>query len=105
MMEKDEYDLIILYMMGDYSPPFPQLYADTFQFDKEELEENWKLILANKDVLDTAIEEEVPPEPYKHCFDWECKYCRHQLICQHLVKAMGVRMEEEQLKEDKELWQ
>ena len=102
MMEKTEYDLIILYMMGDYSPPFPQVYAETVQFGKEELKENWTKILKQKDRLDWAFEENIPPEPFQHCYDWECRYCRYQLICQTIARASGVAMSEEQLEEDKE---
>ena len=102
MMEKAEYDLIILYMMGNYSPPFPQLYAETIQFEKNELEENWHKIMGNKLVLDQAIKVGVPPEPFKNCYDWECKYCRYKLVCQTLARTTP--MSEEQLEEDKELW-
>ena len=94
MMEKVEYDLIILYLMGAYSPPFPQIYAETIQFEKEELETNWQMILEHKAVLDGALASGVPPEPFKNCYDWECKWCRYQLVCQTLVRAEG----------DKKLW-
>ena len=69
MMEKTEYDLIILYMMGDYSPPFPQIYAETIQFTHTEIADNWQKILAHKLVLDNALEVGVPPEPFKNCYD------------------------------------
>lgn len=104
MMDKTEYDLIILYMMGAYSPPFPQIYAETIQFDKEELEDNWKKILTRKAVLDTMLISGTPPEPFKHCYEWECKYCRYQLVCQTIARANGATMNEEQLEEDKSLW-
>jgi len=41
LMGTREYDLIILYMMGNYSPPFPEVYAETVQFEQKEIEENW----------------------------------------------------------------
>jgi len=104
MMERTEYDLIILYMMGNYSPPFPDIYAETIQFDKEELEANWQKILEHKAVLDSAIASSTPPEPFKNCYDWECKYCRYNLVCQTITRATGQTMSEEQLKEDKKLW-
>lgn len=87
MMETKEYDLIVLYMMGNYAPPFPQLYCDTFYFDEIELEANWQKILANKEVLDDAIEAGIIPFPFKNCFDWECKYCRYKLVCDTITVA------------------
>ena len=104
MMGVTEYDLIILYMMGDYSPPFPQIYAETIQFDAEEINSNWIKIMNQKDVLDSAMLTGVPPEPFKNCYDWECKYCRYKLICENLAKVLKTRMTEEQLEEDSALW-
>ena len=104
MMERTEYDLIILYLMGNYSPPFPEVYAETIQFDKNELNDNWQKILGNKEVLDKASADGVPPEPFKHCHDWECKFCRYKLVCETLARTEEVTMNEEQLEEDKSLW-
>ena len=104
MMERAEYDLIILYMMGNYSPPFPEVYAETVQFDSVELEANWLKILEQKAILDNAIAISTPPDPFKHCYDWECKYCRYKLVCQTIAQATGQEMSEEQLEEDKKLW-
>lgn len=104
MMERAEYDLIILYMMGNYGPPFPQIYAETIQFEVGELYANWQKILEQKAVLDEALASGTPPEPFKNCYDWECKYCRYQLVCQTLARAAGTAMSEEQIEEDKALW-
>jgi hypothetical protein len=103
MMETSEYDLIVLYMMGDYAPPFPQLYCDTFYFDEVELKNNWSKILNNKMSLEHAIEIGQPPTPFQNCYDWECKYCRYRLVCNTLATALG--MENKMLKEDQETWQ
>ena len=104
MTDSNEYDLVILYMMGNYSPPFPDIYAETEYFEATEIDANWQKILEHKGVLDKALETGIPPEPYKHCYDWECKYCRYRLVCQTLVQAIGSEMSEEQLEEEKELW-
>jgi len=104
MMEKTEYDLIILYMMGDYSPPFPDIYAETVRFENGELEENWLKILRNKLTLDQALVVGVPPEPFKNCYDWECRFCRYKLVCETLARAHSTAMTDEQLGKDKELW-
>ncbi|KKL10019.1 hypothetical protein LCGC14_2560000 [marine sediment metagenome] len=104
MMDTVEYDLIILYMMGNYSPPFPDIYAETEQFSQDEIQDNWIKILQNKTVLDTALLTGVPPEPFKNCYEWECKYCRYQLVCQTLTRDLNVKMTVDQAEEDKELW-
>jgi len=104
MMDRTEYDLIILYMMGSYSPPFPDIYAETEQFHSLELYENWNKILGQKAVLDKALATGTPPEPFKNCYDWECKYCRYKLVCQTLARASGAPMSDEQLEEEKKLW-
>lgn len=104
MTDWREYDLIILYMMGNYSPPFPEIYAETIQFNYAEMEANWQKILAQKAVLDEALATGTPPTPYQNCYEWECKYCRYKLVCETLVQATGQVMSNEQLEEDRELW-
>jgi len=103
MVGSNEYDLIVLYLMGSYSPPFPQLYCDTFYFDEDELAVNWQKILEHKDRLDWALEENVPPEPFQHCYEWECKYCRYKMVCSTIANAMGV--DNKLVKDDQEAWQ
>jgi len=85
----NQYDLIVLYMMGSYSPPFPQLYTDTFYFTDEEIEDNWHTIKYNKGVLDDALAQNKPPTPFQHCLDWECKSCRYKLVCETLARLPG----------------
>jgi len=99
-----EYDLIVLYLMGDYSPPFPLIYADTFYFTDEEIKNNWAKILCQKNILDVALETNEIPEPYKHCYEWECKYCRYKLVCQTISHALNYSMSKEQIEEDRKLW-
>jgi len=104
MMDRTEYDLIILYISGNFAPPFPQIYAETEQFSQEEIRENWTKILHRKAILDEALILNIPPEPFQNCYDWECKYCRYQLVCQTLTRDLNVKMTVEQAEEDKELW-
>lgn len=99
-----EYDLIILYMLGNYSPPFPVIYAETIYFDKEELDANWQKIIQQKHILDESLRTGNPPEPFKNCYDWECKYCRYKMICDNIVKVTGQKFNAEQAEEDKKLW-
>jgi len=103
MMETSEYDLIVLYMMGDYAPPFPQLYCDTFYFDKIDLDNNWEKLLIRKETLDESLVSGSPPVPFANCYDWECKFCRYRLVCNTVATALG--MENKMLKEDQESWQ
>ena len=93
--ETDRYDLIVLYMMGNYAPPFPVVYADTFTFEKAELEENWKKITAQKSVLDLALEVGEPPNPFVNCYSWECKYFLYKLVCESICRASGLAVPEE----------
>ena len=93
----DQYDLIVLYMMGNYAPPFPQIYCDTFYFEQHELISNWAKIIGNQTVLNKALEDNQPPTPYEHCYDWECKYCRYKLVCETICQVKA--------QEDKELWE
>src|SRR3990167_1676449 len=76
-----QYDLIVLYMMGAYSPPFPQMYSDTFFFDEEEIEDNWQMLLQRKQVLDTALATGQMPTPFQNNYSWECRFCRYKLVC------------------------
>ncbi len=84
--DTNKYDLVIIYLMGNYSPPFPQLYADTLTFDFEEIELNWAMILEHKAVLDKALETDIMPTPYEHCELWECKGCRYNMMCEVLTR-------------------
>ena len=104
LADQNEYDLIILYMMGDYSPPFPQIYAETEYFTDQEIADNWEVIISRKLTLDTAMESDSIPTPYKNCYDWECKYCRYKLVCETIARADGIAMSEKQRKEDESLW-
>ena len=103
MMDTNEYDLIVLYLMGNYAPPFPLLYCDTFYFDDVELEGKWAEIMERKRILDEAVETGVPPVPFVNCFEWECKVCRYSLVCNAITSAMGV--ESKPLQEDQAKWQ
>ena len=98
----NQYDLIVLYMMGNYAPPFPQIYADTFYFTDEEIEENWGMIKTNKAVLDNAMIVDKPPTPFAHCYEWECTYCRYKLVCETLINVLGLA--DKRLEEEIKLW-
>jgi len=90
-------------LVSHNSPPFPEVYCDTFVFEYKELVENWDIIQTNKRVLDESVATGKAPEPFKHCYDWECKYCRYQLVCKTITQGLGVT--DKQLEEDMKLWQ
>lgn len=95
-----QYDLIVLYMMGNYAPPFPQMYSDTFFFNEpegceEEIERNWLELLERKRILDNALATGQIPTPFQHCRTWECKYCMYKLVCTTIAQARGLPIPEE----------
>lgn len=80
-----EYDLLILHMMGNYAPPFPQMVGWKLKFKKEELVGFWSHMLERKTILEFHLsqpeDEQVIPEPFNYNKEWECKYCRYKLQC------------------------
>ena len=79
-LHKLEYDLAVMYVCGDYKPPFPNLECYHIQTTPEEVEDNWREILGKRCKLSKAITEDVPPEV--DCADWEWKYCEYVDLCQ-----------------------
>lgn len=98
----NRYDLVVLYLMGNYAPPFPQIYADTLYFTDEELKENWDYVLARKAVLVKAMETHTIPTPFQYNYDWECKDCRYKMVCEVLAREEGNKEQAE--KDIRELW-
>jgi hypothetical protein len=81
-------------LVSHNSPPFPQIYCDTFIFDQQEIADNWRVILANKKVLDGSLASGKVPEPFKNCLSWECRFCRYQLVCNTIAMSAGTPIEE-----------
>jgi hypothetical protein len=81
------YDLVILYLMGNYAPPFPTIAACRLEFEQQELDENWKYLLNRKQVYQGCLDLNAPPTPYAWCkVDdkgkmWECANCRYKMQC------------------------
>lgn len=80
--EVTEYNLAVLYMMGNYAPPFPTIHSETLIFEPEELTSNWDYLLGRREVYDLALLNSKPPEPFKWNKGWECKNCRYLTQCQ-----------------------
>ena len=81
------YQLVVLHLMGNYAPPFPRLAGLTLEFNEDELSENWSWILSRRLILDQALYEKVIPVPFTYNMSWECKYCRHKIVCDALEIA------------------
>lgn len=77
----NKYDLGVLYLMGNYRPPFPKMKSFHFIFEDGELVENWENLLVRKSVFVTAVQAHTQIEPYKWNKSWECEYCRFKLVC------------------------
>ena len=86
----NRYDLIILYMMGNYAPPFPKIVAKTFYFEDAELNANWENIKHRQYILNHAIANNTPPEPFQFNYAWECQYCKNKLLCTTITNQSGI---------------
>jgi len=91
MCGEDEGDLLVFYLFGDYSR-FVELFGKkvytgirpvlkcyTYKFKKSALEENWKEILRNKEEIEQALKDGVPP--LKTGLKMECNYCPYVPYC------------------------
>jgi hypothetical protein len=75
------YSLSVLYMMGNYAPPFPNIAAYMLEFEQQELDENWQYLITRRDVYQSHLANNTPPTPRIWCKVWECKNCRYNLQC------------------------
>lgn len=76
------YELSVLYMLGNYAPPFPTIHSETLIFEEDELESNWGYLLSRKAIYEDALDSNLAPVPFTYCKEWECKNCRYKLQCQ-----------------------
>lgn len=85
LREKDgamEATLAVLFLMGNYAPPFPELRCWRAKASWDEIRKNWRWLQERKEVYLRHHAEARLPEPYKFCMDWECKNCRYSLLCE-----------------------
>jgi hypothetical protein len=80
---KSYFDLLSLHMLGNYSPPFPQMKGRRLIPTPEELLANRDYLCQRRDWYLLHILLGVRPEPFKWCKGWECNYgpCRYKLRC------------------------
>jgi len=50
-------NLRVLYVCGDYKPPFPQYRKYRITFSRLEIQENWEMILRHKNLMEKEKEE------------------------------------------------
>ncbi len=91
--------VIVLHLMGDYKPPFPDIAVYDLETDQQEIDDNWQWMLDRKQTLDQHLELGVAPEPYTYrVADWklglsepqpvrdkedfECQRCPYKLMCE-----------------------
>jgi hypothetical protein len=79
VLNKLEYDLAVLFVMGNYAPPFPMVDCWHIKTTQEEVDSNWSIALQRKDNLVMGVLNSVPPAP--DCFDWEWEYCECIGLC------------------------
>lgn len=78
-LNKLEYDLVVLFVCGNYAPPFPDVDCWHIQTTQEEVDANWDEVLQRAVKLQLALDNQVPPEP--DCMDWEWEYCENVESC------------------------
>jgi len=75
--------LIVLHLLGNWRPPFPELRAWRITFTKNELEDNWCYLLARRDILVDSLERGIAPD-FRHHYNFECKSCALADACSNL---------------------
>ena len=72
---------IVIHLMGNYAPPFPDLRAYEIEFTQEEIDENWNWIKGRQATYLDHVERKAVPEPFKFNEDWECTNCEFLGLC------------------------
>lgn len=87
---------IVWFLMGNYSPPFPELKVYEVEATWAEISENWQWVLWRKQQYEMWIERAELPTPFQYNLDapdgggasWECDYCQYRLICDAKTAAV-----------------
>ena len=82
-LNKLEYDLVVLFVCGNYAPPFPDVNCWHIETTQEEVDANWNEVLQRAVKIKIALMDRVPPEP--DSMDWEWEYCENIEYCQDTV--------------------
>ena len=73
--------LTVLYLMGNYSPPFPQLLSWDLSYNREEIETNWLALSTRRGWYKKYEEQDKRPDAFHWNQDWECDGCASKLRC------------------------
>lgn len=77
-----EFNLVVLHLLGNYSPPFPELKVYRLTATQEEIDENWQHLIFRKEVYQEFIEKREIPTPFRYNKEWECEHCQYILVCE-----------------------
>lgn len=91
-LNKLEYDLVVMFVCGNYKPPFPNLDCWHIVATQEEVDENWLWICSKALILTHALLTNTPPEPDNE--PWECKMCEAINLCSDVFgaqQALGIK--------------
>ena len=80
-LETQESDLIILFLMGDYRPPFPIFKVWEYKFTQDEIDTWWTEVLRRKEIFNRAVRDGSLPEEHIMVGKWECNYCECTSVC------------------------
>ena len=81
-MGTTEYELAVLYLMGNYRPPFPQIVSYRLSASQAEIDDNWRWIQTRKTIFLNAVEMKVVPPAPLFAESWECQNCRYSIRCE-----------------------
>lgn len=79
-----EYDLAVMFVCGNYAPPFPDIDCWHIVAEVGEVEENWDEVMRKKLILEEALGDGAMPEE-PDCDDFEWKYCECVDMCEGTV--------------------
>jgi len=91
---------VVLHLMGDYGPPFPDVRIWDIECTQNEIDENWIWLQGRKFILDKSIADSIPPAPYTwRVVDWddnsnpsddyECNGCAYAMLCEGRSKGLS----------------
>lgn len=85
MKDTTEGDLMVFYLMGDYTRPIkPELEVYTIKYAPMETEVIWRSLLEKRELIIEALKNDVPPiekgEPF------ECTNCTYDYLCKEFDK-------------------
>jgi CRISPR/Cas system-associated exonuclease Cas4 (RecB family) len=85
MMGTTEGDLMVFYLMGDYTRPIkPELEIYTISYTPVETETIWRFLLDRKETIEESLRKDVPP--IEKGEDFECTNCPYDYLCQEFGK-------------------